>query len=59
VFSFDRKISVGESSDFDRDAKGVLAVPLNIVGGLLGTEPSTPPSWSEHGEHPVEADVER
>ena len=38
---FDRKISVGKASNCDRDAKSVLAIPLNIVRRIAGT-PSLP-----------------
>ena len=53
---FDRKISVGKSSDCDRDAKSVLAVPLNIVRRIAGHRAFNAAKLIEYGEHPVEAD---
>ena len=53
---FDRKISVSKSGDCNRNAKGVFAVPLNIVGRLAGHRAFHAAELVEHGEHPVEAD---
>src|SRR3984893_18582098 len=53
---FDRKIGVGEPGDCDRDAKGVLAAPLNIIGRIAGHRAFHAAELVEHGEHPVEAD---
>src|ERR1700730_6723550 len=56
LLRLDRQIAIGESGDCDRDAIGVLAAPLDIVGRIARGRAFHAVELVEHGEHPVEAD---
>src|SRR5215216_996925 len=55
LLHLDRKISVGEAGDGDRDVIGVLAGALDIVRRIARCGAFHPADLVEHGEQPVEA----
>src|SRR5438477_10945811 len=56
LLRLDREISVGKAGNCDRDAKRVLAAPLDIVGRIGWHRAFHAAQLVEHGKHSVEAD---